>query len=333
MAPKKPGWKETLLGALILCVLAGVGAGLYREQSRFHPVVQTAGYPDVSRPAAPTPTLPSRPTRLNTPEGLTALGAPEFFGADTLYEKINGRAELYLPAGFQSLECRRFGKADSPEGGFEVFLYDMGAPRAAYSVFSVQQREGAESQDFVRFAYLAENALFFCHGRYYVEIIGAEAAASLQEDLRTMARRFVADTPAEPADLPELAWLPRAHRVGGTPRLYLTDGLGFQKLADLFVADYRIGEFDLSGFVAVQADAARAKELAKAYQKFLMDDGAVLEAPLPELPEARVISFFGTWQIIFTRGRFLGGVHQAGDRISAEQVALLLDRQLAGAAP
>jgi hypothetical protein len=333
MAPKKPSWRETLWGALILCALAGVGAGVYREQGRWHPAVQIAAHPDFSRPAAPAPTSPSRPTRLNAPEGLTALGIPEFFDADTLYEKINGKAELYLPAGFQSLECRRFGKADSPEGGFEVFLYDMGSPRAAYSVFSVQQREGAEAQDFVRFAYLAENALFFCHGRYYMEIIGAEATPSLREDLRTMARQFAADTPAEPADLPETELLPRAHRVGGHPRLYLTDGLGFQKLADLFVADYRIGEFDLSGFVSIQADAVRAEELGKAYQQFLMDDGAVLEAPLPELPGARVISFFGTWQIIFTRGRFLAGVHQAGDRLSAEQLALLLDRQLAGAAP
>jgi len=151
--------------------------------------------------------------------------------------------------------------------------------------------------------------------------------------MRTMARLFVTDTSVDPADLPEIEYLPQVHRVGGHPRLYLADGLGCQKLAHLFVADYEIGEFELSGFVSAQASAAEAQELARAYQQFLMDDGAALEAPLPELPEAKVISFFGTWQIIFTQGRLLGGVHQAGDRLSAEQLALLLNQRFAEASP
>jgi len=333
MAMKKPGWREMLAGLAILAALAGVGAGLYQEQFRIHPAAQAGNYPEYQPPATPSPAVPSRPTHLKAPEGWTALGPPDFFSADTLYEKIDGRAELYLPAGFQSLECGRFGKPDNPESAIEVDLYDMGSPRAAYSVFSLQQREDAEAQDFARFAYLAENALFFCHGRYYAEIISGSAAAPIREEMRKLAAQLMADLPAETADLPEIALLPRAHRVAGHPRLYLTDGLGFSPLSDLFMADYQIGEFQLSGFVCTRADAAQAQELARAYQQFLMDNGAVLEAPLPELPDAKVISFFGTWEILFTRGPRMAGVHEAGDRLCAEQLALLLDRHMAGAAP
>ncbi|MBP7831235.1 MAG: hypothetical protein KA248_15105 [Kiritimatiellae bacterium] len=329
---KKSSWKETLAGLAVLGVLIGIGTGVYLEQFRFHPAVQAQAYPDFQRPSVPPPPPPAPPSRVNPPDGLAALGPPEFFDPDTLYEKINGRAELYLPAGFQSLECRRIGKPDDPEGALEVFLYDMGSPRAAYSVFSLQQREEAEPRDFTRFAYLAENALFFCHGRYYAEIIAGSDSESVRADLRAAAARLVADLPAEPADLPELALLPEAHRLAGHPRLYLADGLGFPGLDNLFVADYQVGEFQASVFVCARASETDARELARAYEKAVLEDGAVPEPAIPELPEARLISVYGTWQVLLPRGRYFAGVYQAGDRLTAEQLALLLDRQLEEAA-
>ncbi|HOW97608.1 MAG TPA: hypothetical protein P5567_02210 [Kiritimatiellia bacterium] len=330
---RKTGWGETLLGLAILAALAGVGTAVYFEQFRPHPAAYSADKPDYLPPPAPRPAAAARPSRVNPPEGMTALGPSEYFDPDTLYEKIDGRAELYLPAGFRSLECRRLGIPGDEDSVVETFLYDMGSPRSAYSVFSQQQREDAEPRDFTRYAYLAENALFFCHGSYYLEIIAGTAAASAREALRKAAAQVMADLPAEPADLPELARLPEAHRLAGHPRLYRTDGLGFAPLTDLFVADYQIGEFQLSGFVCARGSEAEAAKLAQAYQQFIMDDGAMLLPPIPELPDARVLDFYGTWQVLFTRGPYFAGVHQAGDRLSAEQLALLLDRQLSEAAP
>lgn len=330
---RKTGWGETLLGLAILAVLAGVGAAVYFEQFRPHPAAAAADRPDYHPPPASRPAAPPRPSRVNPPDGMAALGPSEFFDPDTLYEKIDGRAELYLPAGFQSLECRRLGLPDDEDSVVEVFLYDMGSARSAYAVFSLQQREDAEPRDFTRYAYLAENALFFCHGPYYLEIVAGTADAAARDALRRTATQLMADLPAEPVDLPEAALLPEAHRLPGHPRLYRADGLGFALLTDLVVADYQIGEFSLSGFVCARGSEADAAKLAQAYQQYIMDDGAMLQTPIPELPDARVLDFYGTWQVLFTRGRYFAGVHQAGDRLSAEQLALLLDRQLSEPAP
>ena len=58
----------------------------------------------------------------------------------SLSDKINGKAELYLAAGFARLETQRFALTDNPGQWMERYLYDMGQHANAFSVFSAQRR-------------------------------------------------------------------------------------------------------------------------------------------------------------------------------------------------
>ena len=66
------------------------------------------------------------------------------YDAATLSDKINGKAELYLAAGFERLECRRFALADDPAGWLERFVYTMRAAPGAFAVYSQQRRPQAQ---------------------------------------------------------------------------------------------------------------------------------------------------------------------------------------------
>ena len=68
------------------------------------------------------------------------LSPPETFDAEKLSEKIDGKAGLYLSAGFKSLTCRRYKKPDNPDLWLEIFFYDMGNIINSFAVYSMQRR-------------------------------------------------------------------------------------------------------------------------------------------------------------------------------------------------
>jgi hypothetical protein len=120
---------------------------------------------------------------LEPPEKFSVFSPPETFDHMTLSDKIDGKAELYLPAGFKSLFAQRLKPQDSPDVWYEVFIYDMGTMLNAFSVYSAQRRDNARPEPFAEFAYSAENALFWVHGPYYIEIIASEVSDNTLDHL------------------------------------------------------------------------------------------------------------------------------------------------------
>jgi len=134
---------EHLLSSAIIGLLIVIALSLYLVQGRMNPSVinlAPAGNESGRLPLAGTADSPIIPI----PSGLRAMSAPEIFKPDTLSDKINGKAELYLSAGFVELRTQRFQQADDEVAWFELFLYDMGTPSNAFAVFSVQRRRDVE---------------------------------------------------------------------------------------------------------------------------------------------------------------------------------------------
>ena len=322
-----------MAGCLILLVLAAVAAGLYQEQFRLHPAVMSAGL-SLRREAAPPPSARlAKLDQIAVPNGWLAASPAEFFNPETLYEKIDGKADLYLASGFQGLESRRFQSMADAGLWFEVFLYDMKSPRNAYAVFSEQQREGAAPLDFAEYGYRADNALFFCQGPCYVELVGSSDEAVLLEAMRNWAREFALGTEAPAPELAELSAFPLENKATHWPRLQIQNGLGCEAIRNIFLAEYRVEGRDVTAFVTQQDSEAEAVKTLAAYDAFLKEEGAVEEPGFAVLPEARVRTLFWTWQMVWTRGRVVAGVHQAPERSIMETMAMALDRQLTEAAP
>lgn len=187
-----PGRAETLVGVLALAVLVAVAAGVWVAQSRYDPGPFRATSPAASRPGgagatasgrrhagagsgiAPAPDLLSGGRAL--PPGVRADGAAVRYDAETLHHKINGKADLYLAAGFEWLACGRF--RDQADGRCELCVYAMKSPDAAFSVWSRQRRDGATALDLGRHVYSTENAAYAAHGERYLELVSLERSAA-----------------------------------------------------------------------------------------------------------------------------------------------------------
>ncbi len=81
--------------------------------------------------------------RLELPPSLAGwrLSGPEFYNRKTLFQYIDGAAEVYLAYGFEQLAAF---KLESPNGGWIVAdIFRMSSPEEAFGIFSFE-REGPD---------------------------------------------------------------------------------------------------------------------------------------------------------------------------------------------
>ena len=218
----KVGAAQKLTGYGILAVLGLIIVGLLIQQSRFNPAVIVAlRAPELKgRPqAGSTPALAATAALIPEVAGFTPLVPTQSYGPDNLSDKIDGKAELYLSAGFKEMSCRSFGLGGSGGAHVEVFLYDMGSAPNAYAVFSGQRRSGSPTIPLTANAYATANALFFTQGKFYVEIVADRASETLQKSLEAYATALLAKLPSEGEAKDQAALFPKEGLARDSVRL------------------------------------------------------------------------------------------------------------------
>jgi hypothetical protein len=331
-AHKKPGKVETRLSMAFMAILLIMGTGVFMRQFQINPGV-VALRPESQSHAQPAES--GLPALIDTAEsGIAPFSPPERFAPDTLYEKINGRADLYLSSGFLSLDTQRFITDKTAGVWVEVFVYDMATPENAFSVFSMQRREGAQAAGIVPNAYRTENALFLAHDQFYLEIIGTDASEALQQAIGLLAKTFVqAHGGATVANTPGNGLFPESGLQAGSLQLVSANAFGYEQLDRIYTAEYLVGGTRLTAFVSDRQTAEAATALALEYRQTLVSYGAgTVDGPLP-VEGAAVIQFFDAYEIIFSRGRYLAGVHEVGNLDAARALAGQLAGHLEKAAP
>jgi hypothetical protein len=158
---------EIYVGYTILIVLLVISGGILLKQSKYDPSIFT---PTTFQPESPALTYPrtSSPPDLiqYAPKSLTALTPPETFGPKNLSDKINGKAELYLSAGFVNLASQRFAIEDEPTAWMEAFIYEMDhsftkwIPHGVLTLFTVC-RKGLRPQSWTQAILPIEQKMHF----------------------------------------------------------------------------------------------------------------------------------------------------------------------------
>jgi len=310
---------------VILFILMVIGVGIFITQSHFNPaVLQKDALLPVSSKDKPSSQFSPNASFVPLPEGIQPLSATEIFDAHNLSDKINGKAELYLSAGFTGLVTQRFRDERSADLWMEVFVYDMGNGQNAFSVFSAQRRQDAESLGLAQYAYRTPNALFLIHGRYYVEIIASKVSEQVPEPVKMMAETFIRNTPAETATVNETELFPKQELVKNSMVLISTDAFGYDGFDKIYTAEYEVGDQSLMAYLSHRKTPVEAKELASAYTVFLLAYGGKnVEAQMP-IEGARLIEILETYEIVFSHGSYLAGIREAPTIDQAKTLAIRL---------
>ncbi len=298
---------ESVISTCLLGVLFLIGAAIVTRQFEFK--------------------IPLKSSSI-APAGFQAMSEAEVYNSETLYEKINGKAPLYLESGFKELATRRLASINNPDLWTEVYVYDMGNIRNSFSVYSVQKR--AESQKFtaMQFAYKTSNALYFVHGEYYIEIIGSSESEELFAATEETAQKIQANLAVSDTEIAELKMFPQENLIPDSFKLYAVSAFGFEGLTDTFTAKYKFGGESVTAFLSKRDNAKKAEQIAERYRDFLIENGAAVKETNNKTLKGKVMDLFGTTEIVFTVGPFSAGVHEAENQQTAEKLAEMLINRL-----
>lgn len=321
----KKSRQQTILSIVILSVLMVIGVGILFTQSRYNPaVMQKDAFIPKSNPDKASSPLSPDASFVPLPEGIQPLTETEIFDTRNLSDKINGKAEFYLSAGFTRLVAQRYKDKRETDLWLEAFVYDMGNHQNAYSVFSAQRREDAESLDLAQYAYRTPNALFLIHGRYYVEIIASKISGKVLGPLQMMAETFIRNTPAEKTGVNEMELFPQQELVKNSIVLIPSDAFGYEGFNKIYTAEYKFDDHSFMAYLSHRRTPSEAKELASAYTAFLSAYGGKnIEAQIP-IKGARLIEILDTYEIVFYHGSYVAGIREAASIQQAKTLALRL---------
>lgn len=321
----KPAQKQTFLSLIILGILVGIAGSVYLAQFNFNPAVQQmASVLSADDKNQITPPASAEKSLIATPPGQTPLSPAETFDAATLSDKINGKAELYLSAGFNRLHSQRFTDESNGDIWMEVFVYDMQTPQNAFSVFSAQRRDDAQTLDVAQYAYQTPNALFFVHGPFYVEVVASDISETIMQPMIAFAETFIADHPIQSEAIGEKELFPAEGLIQTSISLVSADAFGYERFDQIFTATYKLQGSELMAYYSRRKTPGEAEELASSYRDFLIAfGGKKVESDLG-IKTAKMVHILDTYEIVFSHGPYLAGVREAADQQPAQELAINL---------
>jgi hypothetical protein len=324
-ANKSISSRQTFSSLAILTMLIIIAAGVMIAQYRYNPALLQkdsllSTTDKISRSSPPS----SDKSFLPLPQDLVPFTASEIFEAPNLSDKINGKAELYLSAGFARLVSQRFKDESASDLWIEAFVYDMTNSQNAFSVFSAQRREDGIPLDLTQHSYQTSNALFFVHGSYYVEIIASEASERVVSPMKQLAERFIRNTGSKTAVINEMELFPQQDLVANSIALISSDAFGYEDLDKVYTAEYELDGAGLMAYLSHRQTGHDAEKLATSYRNFLVNfGGQAIETQLP-IKDAQLVEILDTYEIIFFYGAYMAGVREAATIDQAKKMVLRL---------
>jgi len=213
--------------------------------------------------------------------GWTLPEAPRTYTAETLYEYIDGSADLYHSYGFRVAAVGDYRGADG--GWITVDIYDMGRPLHAFGIYGAEQPPDAAKCALGAQGYVEDALIAFWQGPYYVKVSLVEGgdARSLEALAGAVASGMKGST-----DLPcELTRLPAKHRIADSERYVKQSALGHKFLTEVVSAEYQLGERRATLCIA---DLGEAEAAAAGFEKLRLFESKTGEGltNVPGLAEA-----------------------------------------------
>jgi hypothetical protein len=293
---RSPSATERITGFSLLLLLAGIVALVMSGGAGAGP----AGLPTPDQPAAGggDGKLP-----LLSPAGWPR-GEIESYDEETVFEKINGKADIYIAYGFAELLFAGYSDPSDTDRFVDVYVYDMANSRNGFGIYRAQRSGSETAVEGGDEACASGASAFVRHGRYLVEIIGS--GEDVADEVRALVKPVVEALGENPDPVREPDWFPAAGRKA--IRFEPTGFLGLSSLVDVFYAEYEDGSKAFSARFADGEAATEARDSA-----------------------AEDLDFFDTSHHMVVSGPWLIGVAEFPDEEKAKQVVEEIASKIGGA--
>jgi len=200
--------------------------------------------------------------------GWNQAGEIQTFIPKTLYEYINGAADLYLSYDFEELKVAEY--VNDRKASVIVDVYRHATPTDAFGIYSQERLPIAKYLDIGVQGYYEKNALNFLRGSYYVKINSFNTGADDQEILLVFAKKVSANLGEKGAFPSILTAFPKEGKVTNSEKFISKKFLGYAFLHSAFTTDYELAGKKFKLFIIKSGDP---KECRIMIQKHLEQTG------------------------------------------------------------
>ncbi len=205
------------------------------------------------------------------PKGWSLIHGPQPYNKKSLFEHINGQAELYLKYGFQGSVFAIYQSKEKSESQIEVDIYDMGNVVQAFGVFSRFRNEDRPG-DFGLDSYLDDQSALFYKGRYFILLYASESNPDTLKLFSKIISSNITDTSPPPK---EINYFPKSGLKPGSIQYFSEGLLGNQFLKRGFQGTYLDGEKENHLFLAIFKDSQEATGALKVFKENLSKKGKI----------------------------------------------------------
>ena len=264
----------------------------------------------------------------STPKGWQIFDEVKQFTPENLYEQINGRAAFFLSYDMIRMTYVRFVNSDETTQFINLSIYDMGTPTNAFGVFSAERSQGESSLELGRAGYRSDANYFIWKGQYYIRIISSEATDAFQRigiDLAQKVTDFLLDSGEQ---VWGLTALPLTDRMPESVQYFKVDAMGLDFMRNTYTATYRKGNTLVTAFLSQQDSMESARARVVRYAAYAKKYGKGIERLKAGEVELLSCDMGGSYDVVYQKGRLIGGVSYVEDRGLAIRVASEIRQQL-----
>lgn len=208
-------------------------------------------------------------------EGWAMDGKPALFTEDTLFDHINGEAELYFPFGFDALVTARYVKKDSAGQEIVLDVYRMGSLLDAFGIWSNYRKAEAPGCTVGAECALSASQMLFYQDRYFVKVQATGSAVPPPDAFLACGSAVSRSLPAGKGRPGEIDLLRVRGAVPRTERYVPQSLLGYPFFRRGLTAGATPGGERTQLFVVIEESPAGARKAFDLYLASLKEAGKV----------------------------------------------------------
>jgi len=206
-------------------------------------------------------------------EGWVVNDKASLFNKETLFDHINGEAELYFPYGFDMLATATYMNRKNSEVWIVADVYRMASLLDAFGIYSNYRKADAVNVKVGAEGFVSSSQLMFYQDRYFVRL-QITGATSLGQDIFLACARSVSDKlPFNVRPPGELDAMKIPGIVPKTERYIAKSLLGYAFFRRGIIADALLKGERVQVFLVPEDSASAAREAIDRYLSYLKAEG------------------------------------------------------------
>jgi len=206
--------------------------------------------------------------------------APETYLPETLFEYINGAAEIYLIYDFRELIVAQYEKENS-SSSLTAEIYDMGNGENSFGIYSVERFPDSNFLSIGNGAYVEEGALNFIVGKYYIKLLCFDCGGESDNLLKLFSQEIVKSVEDKGHLPPILGLFPKEGLAENSEKFILRNFMGYSFLHDGYIASYKLDDLEFDCFIIEGKDVEDAQRMMKNYlERYAQNNQSIQEISL-----------------------------------------------------